>query len=157
MDGPIVSGTEIEEMISEAASMEVPTVKTMGCVACFDPVTLYASGSKPSEIVGGVKLGSVGSTTLAPITAAGALIQNQNGDVMATIELASTMSDEYVGTWDATGTPDGVYIVTLAAAAGGATSYFEDVLTVEIDSTAPVQETATAVAVSNGIRKLGSY
>jgi len=156
-DESIVSGTEIEEMISEAASMEEPTVKTMGCVACFDPVTLYASGSTPSEVTGGVKLGSVGSTNLAPITAAGALIQNQEGDVMATIELVSTMSNEYVGTWDATGAPEGVYTVTLAAAAGGKTSYFQDVLTIEIDSSAPVQETATNVAASNGIRKLGSY
>jgi len=156
-DESIVSGTEIEEMISEAASMEEPTVKTMGCVACFDPVTLYASGSKPSEVTGGVKLGSVGSTNLAPITAAGALIQNQEGDVMATIELVSTMSNEYVGTWDATGAPEGVYTVTLAAAAGGKTSYFQDVLTIEIDSSAPVQETATNAAASNGIRKLGSY
>jgi thiosulfate/3-mercaptopyruvate sulfurtransferase len=156
-DESIVNGTEIEEMISEAASMEEPTVKTMGCVACFDPVTLYASGSNPSEVTGGVKLGSVGSTTLAPITAAGALIQDQDGEVMATIDLVSTMSDEYVGTWDATGAPDGVYTLTLAAAAGGKTSYFEDVLTIEIDSSAPVQETATNAAASNGIRKLGSY
>ncbi|KQC12530.1 MAG: hypothetical protein APR56_06345, partial [Methanosaeta sp. SDB] len=156
-DTSIVNGTEIEEMISEAASMEVPTVKTMGCVACFDPVTLYASGSNPSGIVGGVKLGSVGSTTLAPITAAGALVQDQDGEVMATIELVSTMSDEYVGTWDATGAPEGVYTVTLAAAAGGKTSYFEDVLTIEIDSSAPVQETTTNSAASNDIRKLSSY
>ena len=75
---------------------------------------------------------------------------------MATIELASTMSDEYVGTWDATSAADGAYTVTLAAAAGGKTSYFEDVLTIEIDSMAPVQETAPASA-STGIRKLGSY
>jgi thiosulfate/3-mercaptopyruvate sulfurtransferase len=153
---PIVSGAEIEEMINEP-SMEEPTVKTMGCVACFDPVTLYASGAKSSEVTGGVKLGSVANNALAPITAAGALIQNQDGDVMATIELASTLSDEYVGTWDATDAPDGVYTVTLAAAVGGKTSYFEDVLTIEIDSSAPVQETATTSPASTGIRKLGSY
>jgi thiosulfate/3-mercaptopyruvate sulfurtransferase len=154
----IVSKAEIEEMISVAASsLEEPTAKTMGCVACFDPVALYASGSNPSEIVGGVKLGSVGSTSLAPITAAGALIQDLDGEIMATIELASTMSDEYVGTWDATGVADGVYTVTLAAAAGGKTSYFEDVLTIEIDSSAPVQETETTSSTSTGIRKLGSY
>ena len=145
-------------MISDAASMDMkPTVKTMGCVACFDPVTLYASGSNPSEVTGGVKLGSVGSTTLAPITAAGALIQDQDGEVMATIELVSTMSDEHIGTWDATGAPEGVYTVTLAAAAGGKTSYFQDVLTIEISNSAPVQETATTAAASNGIRKLSSY
>ncbi len=153
----IVNGTEIEEIISEAASMEEPTVKTMGCVACFDPVALYASGSSPSEIVGGVKLGSISGTSTAPITAAGALIQDQDGEVMAEVVLATTMSDEYSGTWDATGAPDGVYIVTLAAAAGGKTFYFEDVLTIEIDSTAPVQETATNAAATTGIRKLGSY
>jgi len=153
----IINGTEIEAMISEATSMEEPTVKTMGCVACFDPVTLYASGSNPSDITGGVKLGSVGRTTLAPITAAGALIQDQDGEVMATIKLVSTMSDEHVGTWDATGAPEGVYTVTLAAAAGGKTSYFEDVLTIEIDSRAPVQETATNAAVSTGFKKLGRY
>ncbi len=143
-DEPIVNENEIEELISEATSMEVPTVKTMGCVACFDPVTLYASGSTPSEMVGGVKLGSIANNAQAPITAAGALIQNMDGDVMATIELASTMSDEYVGTWDATGVPDGIYTVTLAAAVGGKTSYFEDVLTIEIDSSAPVQATTSA-------------
>lgn len=155
--GSIVSATEIEEMISIATSMEEPTVKTMGCIACFDPVTLYASGSNPSDVTGGVKLGSVGSTNLAPITAAGALIQNMDGEVMATIELVSTMSDEYTGTWDANGVPEGVYTVTLAASAGGKTSYFQDVLMIEIDSSAPVQETATNAAASNGIRKLGSY
>ena len=151
----IVNEAEIEAILSEP-SLEEPTVKTMGCVACFDPVALYASGSNPSEITGGVKLGSIGKTTLAPITAAGALIQNLDGEIMATIELASTMSDEYVGTWDATSAADGAYTVTLAAAAGGKTSYFEDVLTIEIDSMAPVQETAPASA-STGIRKLGSY
>jgi thiosulfate/3-mercaptopyruvate sulfurtransferase len=155
----IVSGAEIEEMISETENISKvePTVKTMGCVACFDPVTLYASGANPSEVTGGVKLGSVGSTSTAPITAAGALIQNLDGDVMATIELASTLSGEYVGTWDATDAPDDVYLVTLAAAAGGKTSYFEDVLTIEIDSTAPVQETATTSPANTGIRKLGNY
>ena len=153
----IINGTEIEEMISEAASKEEPKVKTMGCVSCFDPVTLYASGSNPSEIVGGVKLGSVGSTNLAPITAAGALIQDQDGEVKATIELVSTMSDEYVGTWDATGAPEGFYTVTLAAAAGGKTSYFEDVLTIEIDSSAPAQETTTNAATVDSIKKLGRY
>ncbi len=159
MNESIVNETEIEEIISEATSKEEPTVKTMGCVACFDPVTLYATASstKPSEITGGIKLGSVGSTNLAQITAAGALIQDVDGEIMATIELASTLSDEYVGTWDATGVPEGVYTVTLAAAAGEKTSYFEDVLTIEIDNSAPVQETTTAAATNNGIRKLGSY
>lgn len=152
----IVSGAEIEAILLEP-SMEEPTVKTMGCVACFDPVALYASGAKSSEVTGGVKLGSVANNALAPITAAGALIQNQDGDVMATIELASTLSDEYVGTWDATDAPDGIYVVTLEAAAGGKTSYFEDVLTIEIDSSAPVQEMATTSPASTGIRKLGSY
>ena len=47
--------------------------------------------------------------------------------------------------------------IILAAAAGGKTSYFEDVLTIEIDSSAPVQETATTAAATDGIRKLGSY
>jgi len=153
----VVSGPEIEEMISEATSMEEPTVKTMGCVACFDPVALYASGTNPSEIVGGVKLGSVASTSTAPITAAGALIQDLDGEVMAEIKMVSTMGDEYVGTWDATGAAEGVYTVTLAAAAGGKTSYFQDVLTIEIDNSAPLQETTTNSAASNGIRKLGSY
>lgn len=153
----IVTVEEIEDMISNATSMEKPTAKTMGCVACFDPVALYASGSNPSEITGGVKLGSVGSTTLAPITAAGALIQDSEGEVMATIELSPTLSNERLGTWDATGAPNGIYVVTLAAAAGGKTSYFEDVLTIEIDSSAPVQETATTAAATDGIRKLGSY
>jgi thiosulfate/3-mercaptopyruvate sulfurtransferase len=154
----IINETEIEEMIAEPALGE-PKVKTMGCVACFDPVTLYASGSSSSEseVTGGVKLGSVGGSSTSKITAAGALIQNQAGDVMATIELASTLSDEYVGTWDATDVPDGTYIVTLAAAAGGKTSYFEDVLTIEIDSSAPVQETTATTSTSTGIRKLGSY
>jgi thiosulfate/3-mercaptopyruvate sulfurtransferase len=154
----IINETEIEEMIAEPA-LGGPKVKTMGCVACFDPVTLYASGSSSSEseVTGGVKLGSVGGSSTSKITAAGALIQNQAGDVMATIELASTLSDEYVGTWDATDVPDGTYIVTLAAAAGGKTSYFEDVLTIEIDSSAPVQETTATTSTSTGIRKLGSY
>jgi len=151
----IVSGAEIEEMISEP-SMEEPTVKTMDCVACFNPVTLYASGSKSSEVTGGVKLGSMADTSTAQITVAGAQIQNQDGEEMATIELAPTLGDERVGTWDATGVPDGVYVVTVAAAAGGEISYFEDVLTIEINSSAPVQETETTSA-STGIRKLGSY
>lgn len=152
-----VDGAEIEEIISEAASLEEPTVKTMGCVACFDPVTLYASGSNPSNAVG-VKLGMIGSSDLAPITAAGALIQDSQGEVMATIELAPVQSGEYLGTWDATGAPDGTYTVTLAAAAGGETSYFEDVLTIEIDSSIPVQEPETTTdASTNGVRKLGSY
>lgn len=154
--GKIINGTEIEEMIS-TPSMEEPMVKTMGCVACFDPVTLYASGSGTSEVTGGIKLGSVADTSTSKITAAGALIQNQAGDVMATIELASTLSDEYVGTWDATDAPDGTYIVTLAAATSGKTTYFEDVLTIEIDSSAPVQETTATTSTSTGIRKLGSY
>jgi len=152
----IINGTEIEDMISQP-TLEEPTVKTMGCVACFDPVTLYASGSSTSEVTGGIKLGSVADTSSSKITVAGALIQNQAGDVMATIELASTLSDEYVGTWDATDAPDGIYIVTLAAAASGKTTYFEDVLTIEIDSSAPVQETTAATSTSTGIRKLGSY
>lgn len=156
-DESVINGTEIEEMIAEP-SLEEPTVKTMGCVACFDPVTLYASGgSTSSEVTGGVKLGSVGGTSTSKITAAGALIQNQAGDVMATIELASTLSDEYVGTWDAIDAPDGTYVVTVAAAAGGKTSYFEDVLTIVIDSSAPVQETTATTSTSTGIRKLSSY
>ncbi len=157
MEGSFVNETEIEEMISEATSMEEPTVKTMGCVACFDPVALYASGTSSSAVTGGVKLGSVASSTsTVPITAAGALIQDLDGEVVATIELASTMGDEYVGTWDATGVAEGVYTVTLAAAAGGKTTYFQDVLTIEIDNSAPLQETTNSAA-SNGIRKLGSY
>ena len=155
-DGSIVGIDEIEDLIQVASSLERPTVQAMGCVACFDPVALYASGSNPSSITGGVKLGSVAKTTPAPITATGALIQNQDGDVMATIELAATLGDEHMGTWDASGAPDGLYIVTLAATAGGKTSYFEDVLTIEIDSSAPVQETANSAA-STGIKKLGRY
>ncbi|HPE63471.1 MAG TPA: rhodanese-like domain-containing protein [Methanothrix sp.] len=155
-DNGSVDGTEIEEIISEALSVEEPTVKTMGCVACFDPVTLYASGSNPSNAVGGIKLGMIGSSDLAPITAAGALIQDSEGEVVATIELESTLSGEYLGTWDATGASDGNYTVTLAAAAGGKTAYFEDVLTIEIDSSVPVEETTTDAA-TNGVRKLGSY
>lgn len=151
----IVSGSEIEVMISEASAVEKPTAKAMGCVACFDPVVLYASGSKPSEITGGVKLGSVGSSALATITAAGALIQDSEGKVMATIELVPTLTNEYLGTWDATGAPDGVYNVTLAAATGGKTSYFEDVLTIEIDGSRAVAPTTQAA--SDGIRKLGKY
>jgi thiosulfate/3-mercaptopyruvate sulfurtransferase len=150
----IVSGAEIEAILSEP-SMEEPTVKTMGCVACFDPVALYASGAKSSEVTGGVKLGSVANNALAPITAAGAQIQNQDGKEMATIELASTLSDEYVGTWDATDAPDGVYVVTLAAAAGGKISYFEDALTIEIDSSAPVQETATTSGANGRFFTIG--
>jgi len=153
----IVSIDEIEVLIQEeASSPKKPVVSTMGCVACFDPVVLYASGASPSSITGGVKLGSVGKNNIGAITAAGALIQNQDGDVMATIELAATLGDDHLGTWDASGAPDGLYIVTLAAAAGGKTSYFEDVLTIEVDSSAPVQETATSAA-SSGIRKLGKY
>ncbi|MDF0592224.1 rhodanese-like domain-containing protein [Methanotrichaceae archaeon M04Ac] len=155
-NGSVVGIDEIEDLIQEASSLERPTVQTTGCVACFDPVALYASGSNPSSITGGVKLGSVGKTNTGAITAAGALIQNQDGDVMATIELAATLGDEHLGTWDASGAPDGLYIVTVAATAGGKTSYFEDVLTIEIDSSAPVQETATSAA-STGIKKLGRY
>ena len=153
----IVTIDEIEVLIQEASSLEKPVVKTMGCVACFDPVALYASGGNPSSITGGVKLGSVGKTNIGAITAAGALIQNQDGDVMATIELAPTLGDDHLGTWDASGAPDGIYTVTLAATAGSKTSYFEDVVTVEIDSSAPVQETATTIAATTGIRKLGRY
>lgn len=149
-----IDGEDIEEMISSAP--QSPTVRTMGCVACFDPVALYASGASPSSITGGVKLGSMAKNEIGAITAAGALIQNQDGDVMATIELAATLGDDHLGTWDASGAPDGLYTVTLAAAAGGKTSYFEDVLTIEINSSAPAQETATSAA-SPGIRKLGKY
>ena len=156
-NGSIVSGAEIEDIISNATSMEKPTAKTMGCVACFDPILLYASGSNPSEITSGVKLGSIGGSALAPITAAGALIQDSEGRVMATIELVPTLTDEYLGTWDATGAPAGAYNVTLAAATGGKTSYFEDVLTIEIDGSAPAPTAPTPPAATDGIRKLGKY
>lgn len=157
MNGSIASIDEIVVLIQEASSLERPVAKTMGCVACFDPVVLYASGANPSSITGGVKLGSVGKTNIGAITAAGALIQNQDGDVMATIELAATLGDEHLGTWGASGAPDGLYTVTVAATAGGKTSYFEDVLTIEINSSAPVQETAATTDASSGIRKLGKY
>ncbi|MDF0590358.1 rhodanese-like domain-containing protein [Candidatus Methanocrinis natronophilus] len=150
-----IDGADIEEMISSAP--QSPTVQTMGCVACFDPVALYASGGNPSSITGGVRLGSVGRTEAGAITAAGALIQNEDGEIMATIELVPTLGDEHLGTWDASGAPNGFYTVTLAATAGSRTSYFEDVLTVEIDSSAPVQETGTTTAATSGIRKLGRY
>ena len=157
-NGSIVGIDEIEDLIKEeASSPKKPVVSTMGCVACFDPVALYASGGNPSSITGGVKLGSVARNQIGAITAAGALIQNRDGDVMATIELAATLGDYHLGTWDASGAPDGLYTVTLAAAAGGKTSYFEDVLTIEIDSSALVPETAATAAGSSGIRKLGRY
>jgi thiosulfate/3-mercaptopyruvate sulfurtransferase len=157
MEGSTFTIDDIEVLIEEASSLERPVVTTMGCVACFDPVALYASGGNPSSITGGVRLGSVGRTQAGAITAAGALIQNEEGEIMATIELVPTLGYEHLGTWDASGAPDGFYTVTLAATAGSRTSYFEDVLTVEIDSSAPVQETATTTAATSRIRKLGSY
>ena len=112
----------------------------MGCVACF-PVEIYAGGSTSTQVNGGIQLGSIGNTQIAE---AGALVQNDEGEEMARIVLSHTSGNEYAGIWDASGKPEGVYSVILAASAGSDPFYFEDALTIVIDNSAPVQETTTS-------------
>jgi len=144
------SAEAVGSPVEEAEPKDEPVLNVMGCVACF-PVDVYASSStSASTPAGGVRLGSIGGT---PITEAGALVQNEDGEEMARIELTHTGGDEFTGTWDASDKPEGLYTVILAASAGSDPFYFENALTIEISNSAPAQENTNV----NNFVKLGRF
>ena len=151
----------IEEPVAEEETVEETTnasendtvLRTMGCVSCM-PISIYTGGnigrSPGSDSgTGGIRLGAAGS---APINA-GAIIYNPAGVEVDRILLTLASDDLYVGTWDATGKPDGLYpVILIAAPAGGTTTSFEEALTVEISGTAPISKSTSA-----RFKKLGRF
>ncbi len=142
----------IEEPIAEKETIEETTnvsendtvLRTMGCVSCM-PLTFYTGGNigrspESDSGTGGIRLGAAGS---APINA-GAIIYDPAGVEVDSILLTLASDDLYVGIWDATGKPDGLYSVTLVAApSGGITTSFEEALIVEISGTAPISKSTS--------------
>jgi len=141
------------EEVNANASENDTVLRTMGCVSCM-PLTIYTGGNigrspESDSGTGGIRLGAAGS---APINA-GAIIYDQAGVEVDSILLTLTSDDLYVGTWDATGKPDGLYpVILIAAPAGGITTSFEEALTVEISGTAPISK-----STSTGYKKLSRY
>ncbi len=148
---PIAEEETVEETTNVSENDTV--LRTMGCVSCM-PLTIYTGGNigrSPGSDSGsgGIRLGAAGS---APINA-GAIIYDPAGVEVDRILLTLASDDLYVGTWDATGKPDGLYpVILVAAPAGGTTTSFEEALTVEISGTAPISKSTSA-----RYKKLGRF
>lgn len=114
-----------EDVENKTADENLTTLSVMGCATC-EPITVWA-GSLTKNKNPGLSLGS--STQYFTCTAQ---IKDSQGGEVASVPMEKVSDDEYVGTWDATNAPPGIYSVSFVVTVYSLSKEFEDALTVVI-------------------------